>query len=207
MPFYQASSQAVTDLTRVVSEQLDSLPETAIVVIDGRSGAGKSTLAEGLAERLDATLVEGDDFYAGGTLAQWQAMTPAQRAEHCFDWRRLRSVLQSLRTGMPAVYQPFDWAAFDGSLVDEPVVLVPQDIVVVDGVYSGRPELADLVDFAIMVEVPEQRRLSQLAEREGSFDGPWNDMWSSGEDHYFDAVVTPDRFDLVIDPNEDEGTG
>lgn len=68
-----------------------------IVAIDGRSGVGKSTIARALAERLDACVIEGDDFYAGGV--DLRTDSPASRAVACIDWVRQRAVLESLLSG------------------------------------------------------------------------------------------------------------
>ncbi len=87
-------------------------PSPLVLAIDGRSGVGKSTLAEWLAEELSASLIEGDDFYAGGT--EILGDPPASRAARCIDWQTQRRVLSALREGKTASYQAFDWDAFDG---------------------------------------------------------------------------------------------
>lgn len=61
-----------------------------LVAFDGRSGSGKSTLARQVAALVESAAIEGDDFYAGGSDADWAARTPEDRAERCIDWRRLR---------------------------------------------------------------------------------------------------------------------
>jgi cytidylate kinase len=54
-----------------------------LVAIDGGSGAGKSTLALEVGRRIGAAVIDGDDFYAGGTAAEWDAMSPGGKASHC----------------------------------------------------------------------------------------------------------------------------
>ncbi len=171
-----------------------------VVALDGRSGAGKSTLARAAANRLDdCAVIEGDEFYAGGSAEEWDAMTPADRAQHCIDWRRQRPVLEALRQGRPAAYFGFDWEQFDGSLNTGQTICGPADVVILDGAYSARPELADLVDLRVLLDVPYAVRRPRLVAREGlDWHEEWFVRWSSAEDHYFDHIVPATGFDLVI---------
>jgi gluconokinase len=52
-----------------------SSPKTAIVVM-GVAGCGKSTVAQGLAERLDWSMVEGDDLHSAENKAKMSAGMP-----------------------------------------------------------------------------------------------------------------------------------
>ena len=67
---------------------------------------------------------------------------------------------------------------------------------VLEGVYAARPELADLIDLAVLVEAdPAVRR----ARRAGSARRPgWTRFWDRGEDYYFRVVRPPDGFDLRV---------
>ncbi|MCA1197305.1 (d)CMP kinase [Sphingomonas sp. R647] len=77
------------------------------VAIDGRSGAGKSTFAAALAAASGATIIEGDDFYAGGIEVRDDAVE--QRADACIDRQKLFGVLRQLNSGLAATYRPFDF--------------------------------------------------------------------------------------------------
>lgn len=182
------------------------------VGIDGRSGVGKSTLTTAvtrhLAETLDhdgrATVIEGDDFYAGGRAAAWDRRTPADNAARVIDWRRQRDVIETLRRSGVARWRPFDWNAedWDGDLV--PLATVPTvaraaPVVILEGAYSCRPELHDLLDLRVLVEVADDVRRRQLLEREGdAYQADWEARWATAEDHYFGTVMPPEHFDLVV---------
>lgn len=178
-------------LARLASETERPL----VVAIDGRSGSGKSTLAKALAQKLDAAVIEGDDFYAGGTMLR--ADSPAARAAACIDWRQQRTVLQALRAGQKAQWYHFDWDAFDGSLCAAATRLAPRAVIILEGTYAARPELVDLVDLRVLVSVPDDERLTRLMAREGSI-GPWERQWHEAEEHYFAAVMPPDGFDVIF---------
>ena len=171
-----------------------------IVAIDGRSGSGKSTLARALAERLGALRIEGDDFYIGGIdLAD---VSDEHLARTCIDWQAQRRVLESLKQGRAASFYPFDWTAFDGSKRAEPVLLMPQPCILLDGVYSARPELRDLVDYTVLLEVDDATRQARVLQREGRI-SDWAQHWWRGERWYFDHQAHPEAFDCVLDNSQD----
>lgn len=89
-----------------------------LVALDGRSGAGKSTLARALSDTLNGAVIEGDDFYAGGT--GLRSDSAGARASACIDWSRQRQVLEDLAAGRLAQWRSFDGEAFDGRLRDAP---------------------------------------------------------------------------------------
>lgn len=167
-----------------------------IVAIDGRSGTGKSTLAQGLAQRLPAVVIEGDDFYAGGTGILGDP--PQARAARCIDWQAQRWVLSALRQGHSARYHAFDWDAFDGSTCADATTIHPAQIILLEGVYAARPELRDLLDLCILVRVPDVLRQARLTAREGAL-GPWEQQWHEAEAWYFAHAAPVAAFDLVLD--------
>lgn len=171
-----------------------------VVALDGRSGAGKSTLARAVAEALEASIVDGDDFYAGGSGETWDAMTAEQKAAHVIDWGRQRPVLEALRRGEGAAYHPYDWDD-DGNDGWAPhlVTVEPAPVVILDGAYSARPELADLLDLRVLLCIDDDVRRAQLLARQGEhYRREWEARWSEAELHYFGAVMPPDAFDLVL---------
>lgn len=168
------------------------------VALDGRSGVGKSTLARQLADALAATLVDGDTFYAGGTTVRTDS--PEERARDCIDWRRQRAVLEALRDAGSASYRSFDWEAFDGRLESEATVvtLEPSSVVIVEGVYSARPELADLFDLRVLLRVPDDVRLARLVAREQGLTA-WELQWHEAEAWYFAHAAPPAGFDVIVE--------
>jgi uridine kinase len=159
-----------------------------------------------LAEQLNATLIQGDDFYAANiTDAEWQALSPQARAESAIDWRRLRTeALEPLCAGKPARWHPFDFAAgirSDGTyaMSQDVVERQPASVIVLDGAYSTRPELADLIGLSILVDTPLAVRHARLAAREDAeFLAAWHARWDVAEEYYFTFVRPRTAFDLVV---------
>jgi uridine kinase len=153
---------------------------------------------------ITVTVIEGDDFYAGGTAECWDRWSPAEKAAHVIDWRRQHRVLDDLRLRGNASWHPFDWDAPDWDsdrvpLRPTPTSMTSADIVILEGAYSARPELHDVLDVRILLDTPPEQRRRQLLEREGDQDWPdWEARWSAAEDHYFGVVMPPHRFDHVL---------
>jgi para-aminobenzoate synthetase len=180
-----------------------------VVAIDGRSGAGKSTVARILAEALEAACIPCDDFFAADvSAAGWDARTPAERAADALDWRRLRrEVLEPLRAGRVARWAAFDFVAgarSDGSYGMRTIQTeqAPRPVVLLDGAYSSRPELADLLDCTILVEAPAPVRRARLAAREQpDFLAAWDARWGAAEEYYFTRIRPPADFEIVLRPD------
>ncbi len=189
-------------LARELGDRLEERPDRPLVVaLDGRSGSGKSTLAAALAVRINAVVIPGDDFYAGGTPAEWDRRNAAEKAMKCMDWRCQRAVLAAIRRGEPARWRSFDWDAFDGRLAEDMESHPVASLVILEGVYSARPELADLIDVRVLLDTPPALRRQQLLDREGDrYRADWEGRWSQAEDHYFNTVVPPESFDLILVP-------
>lgn len=174
--------------------------------IDGRSGASKSTLAAAVAaQRSDTAVIEGDQFYSGGSAARWDQRSVAERAATVIDWKRQRVVLQELRQCGSASWPSFDWEAPDWDsdtvpLTAEHFTCTVGGVVILEGAYSCRPELEDLLDARVLLAPPRAVRREQLLRREGEdYRSDWERRWSAAEDHYFDQIMPEARFDLVLD--------
>jgi uridine kinase len=199
---HHALSLIMARLQRLTAESTAPL----VIAFDGGSGAGKSTLAVMLAEQLNATLIQSDDFYAANISdAEWEALSPQALAESAIDWRRLRTeALEPLRAGKPARWHPFDFVAGvrpDGTYAMSQNVeeRQPAAVIVLDGAYSTRPELADLIDLSILVDVPLAVRHERLAAREDAeFLAAWHARWDVAEEYYFTVVRPKTAFDLVV---------
>jgi len=176
------------------------LDRPCVIAIDGPSGAGKSTLAAALTLSMTATVIESDDFYSahlpGLDELALEEMSDADAAACIIDWRRLREeVLLPLSQRRAARYAPFDWDVYDGSS-GPPKTVAVADVVIVDGVYSARPELADLVDVRVLLEVPPEVRSRRLSERRDAAD--LVHFWDRAEQYYFAEISPPLRFDLRL---------
>jgi uridine kinase len=151
-----------------------------IVAIDGMSAAGKSTLAAEIKERRDVAIVHGDDFYRVMDDTARFELSPQAGYEQYFDWQRLLSeALSALRQNRTASFRRYDWTS--GQL-GERVNVGPSPVVVVEGVYTMRPELSSMFDMTVWLDTSDELR----AERRSRRDDPpeWVDRWDRAERYY-----------------------
>lgn len=196
----------IGELLIEIARRRAGIARPLVVGIDGRSGVGKSTVASTVAQATGAAVIPCDDFFAASIPASgWDSRTPADRATDALEWRRLRTeAVEPLREGLPARWLPFDFTAGvrpDGSyaLRSEFTECAPKPVVILVGAYSTRPELADLIDLAVLVEAPSAARLARLEAREDpDFLRQWRARWEPAEEHYFTMVRPASAFDLVL---------
>ncbi|MEP7356158.1 MAG: hypothetical protein ABI847_02835 [Anaerolineales bacterium] len=201
-----ALQRAAATLLAETRRRLANRSTPLLVALDGASGAGKSSLALSVAAELNTALIPSDDFFAAEiTDADWHARTPAARAADAIDWRRLRAeVLLPLLAGQPARWHAFDFAAGlrpDGTypLQTAWTVREPAPLILLDGADSTRPELLDLLNLSVLVDVPLAVRHQRLAAREpADFLAAWHARWDPAEAYYFAHVRPRDVFDLVV---------
>lgn len=216
MTMSPGESESVVTLARpvvaLISADLADRSEPLFVALDGRSGSGKSTVAAAVAELLGAdeagdtvvTVIEGDQFYAGGSAATWDGRSPDEKVAGVIDWRRQRQVLEALRAKGTASWSEFDWDSDDwdsdrAPLAPGPVGCEATQVVILEGAYSARPELADLFDRRVLLDVPAEVRRVRLLRREGDDHLPeWDERWSEAEDRYFGQILRAEDVDLVI---------
>ncbi len=203
------SSAAVSSILDLAAERRKGVGRPVVIAIDGPSCSGKSILATAVALRSGASVLEGDDFYRHTlpslSAAQRAAMSDAAVVDAVIDWQRLLAeALLPLRAGQPAVFQPYDWDADDGRLAP-PKTIPAADLVIVEGVYAARPELADLTDLAVYLGVDPQVRAQRYVGRED--DPDWQRFWERGEAHYFSVVRPPAGFDIQLDDQDLRNAG
>ena len=197
---------AFVRLITEIRTRLMSAARPVVVAIDGRSGTGKSTLAAYFAAQFPAVVVPCDDFFAANIPAQgWAERSPAARAADCIDWRRLRlEAIEPLRAGLPGRWHAFDFArgpATDGTYArsETMTVCAPHRVLLLDGTYAARPELADVVDVAVLVEAAPEVRADRLRAREAAeFLAEWHARWDAAETHYFTTIRPREKFQFVL---------
>ena len=197
--------EAMTTIVSAVRLRMLNGKKPVLVVIDGGSGAGKSTLAVLLSQALGAALVQSDDFYSAHIpTVEWAKRTPAEKARDCVDWQRLRTeAIEPLLARTLARWHAFDFENLrpDGTYPPriDFVECQPADVIILDGAYSSRRELADLIDLSVLVDVPIVVRHARLAAREaGDFLDSWHTRWDKSESYYFTHLRPPSSFDVII---------
>lgn len=178
-----------------------------VVALDGGSGAGKSTLASQLNSEIDPALIPLDDFFSANIPDhKWDEFTVEEKLKNVIDWERVRNeVIKPLLNGQSAIWHAFDFqsglqADSTYKMENEPKIVQPASVILIEGAYSTSPELADLVDMAILIDVPIEERHARIAKREDpDFLAVWHQRWDDVEKYYFEQVRLKDSFHIVIE--------
>jgi uridine kinase len=155
----------------------------------GRAG-GRGALGHGAPRRARLGAV------SPGASSPEGVSSPAEQGLRAYyDWRRLRAeALEPLRAGRGATFRRFDWERGHG--LGGSVLVTPEPLIVLEGVFSSSPELSDLVDRSVYVDTPEPERLRRL--RAQVTPEEWDDEWLKAEHAYFDLIRPPSTFDLIV---------
>jgi hypothetical protein len=157
-----------------------------LVAVDGRSGSGKSTLAVPLAARLEAPLIEIDDFVSWSDFSGW--------------WPRFEDqVLAPLLAGQDALYQRRDWVNDEfGSGLSAWRTVSWSPVVVIEGVTSTRAAVSDRLTCRVWVDAPADVRLGRGLARDGQTHRVLWERWMREETVFFEQDHTPERADYVV---------
>jgi uridine kinase len=168
--------------------------EPTIIGVDGPAGAGKSSLCVALVS-IDPsiTIVPMDDFFLPPGLRR----APASEVGRQIDWRRvLDQVVIPLTRQGAGHYQRFDWQSYT---LKEWHDVPAGGIVLLDGVYSTREELAPFLAQRMWIHVPGDFGLERGIERDGEVSRAWwMADWVEDEDRYILAHRPEDLADIVI---------
>ena len=181
-----------------------------IIIVTGRPAAGKSTLASMLEQEVDSVVVQSDDFFSAHIPDwEWDVRSVPERARDVLDWPRLRTdALEPLLASKTARWHPFDFAA--GLRSDGPYAMSKHfvekqaaPVIILEGAYSSSPEISDLLDLAVLIDVPIFERHQRLDQREEDkqFLQRWHSLWDEVEEYYFTKVMPKSSFDLVVSGN------
>lgn len=185
-----------------------------IVAVDGLDGAGKTVFADGLAEVFaetgDAVFRAGIDGFHRPRIERYARgrRSPEGFYLDSYDYPTFRRVLiDPFRDGaQTAAATGFQLAAFD-VVRDAPVesqwVTAPLDaVLVVDGIFLNRPQLRDLWDWSIWLDVPFEMAFARMALRDGSDpdpDAPANARYRQGQELYLDEARPREAASVIVD--------
>ena len=109
----------------------------------------------------DAAVVGLDGFYRPLAAEERAALGPKESYDRYLDWERLlRDVLVPLSRHSRARYRRYDWVT---NALAEWHEIEPRGVVIVEGVYSTRPELRPYFSVMVYVDAPRKVRLATPA--------------------------------------------
>ncbi|AAU17750.1 AAA family ATPase [Bacillus cereus] len=176
-----------------------------IIGIDGCGGAGKSTLANKIKSNFSTvTIVHMDDFYLPSAKIVKEHPTNKSIGAD-FDWKRLlQEVLDPISNGIEGCYKRYDW---ETDSLAESHTISANGIVIIEGVYATRQELAGMYDLKIWVNCPRETRIKRGIARDGEAAREmWENNWMVAEDMYVEIHKPHEFADFIIDGTNNEIT-
>jgi uridine kinase len=188
-----------------------------VIAVDGLDGAGKTVFADGLAEVFaeagDAVFRAGIDGFHRPRAERYERgrRSPEGFYRDSYDYATFRRVLlDPFRDGaQTAGTTGFQLSAFDearDSPVESQWVTAPRDaVLVVDGIFLHRPELRDLWDWSIWLDVPFAMTYARMALRDGCDpdpDAPANARYRQGQQLYLDEARPREAASIVVDNSD-----
>lgn len=180
-----------------------------VVAVDGVDGAGKTTFADALGVVLAASgrrVVRAsiDGFHHPLSHRRAQGRTPEAVWSRHFDYEALRrELLAPWRAGTGRTYRTAVHDVVTDTTLDLPPQPVPDDgVLVVDGLFCQRAELAGCWDLVIFLDVPFDVSVARMAARDGTpahSDHPQQRRYVDAQRHYLRTCRPRERADLVVD--------
>jgi uridine kinase len=205
-----------------IAESIESraVPHPLRVAVDGRTASGKTTLADEIATVLrlrgrQVIRTSVDGFHSPRAERYRRGRhSPEGYLDDARDWRAIRHLLlDPLGTGGDRWYRTatFDLDR-DQPIAQSAVRAEPSAVVIVDGTFLQRDELAEAWDFGVFVEVSESVAVSRGAARDASHLGGIVAAREMHERRYqpafavYDARCRPrERAHLVIGSDDPAG--
>jgi uridine kinase len=181
-----------------------------LVAVDGGDASGKTVLADELAGELAA---EGtrrpvraslDDFHHPRAHRHALGRTGLTVWERGFDYAAVRrELLDPWRRGRGTAYRTRWHDLSTDRHVDAPPHRVPEGgVLVVDGVFAQRPELAASWDLVVYLHVPDEVRVARMAARDGLVSDPRDPgqrRYLEAQRIYHETCAPMASADLVVD--------
>lgn len=176
-----------------------------IVGIDGVDGSGKTMLADALAALMPSVVrVSIDGFHHVRERRYRRGRTsPEGFWLDSYDYSRFREdVVDPFRRGR-GTYLPAGHDVDSDQLLSGPRHQVPRgSVLLVDGIFLHRPELRDLWDLSVFLDVPFDESVRRMSVRDGLPADPSaaeNARYVGGQKLYLTACAPAERATILVD--------
>ena len=211
----QTSARSAPDTITLV-DHLDALVHSTplldhptLMAVDGVDGSGKTTFAAKLADRYAqqgrvAHVVHMDDFLNPRAIRYRLGRDSAEGFfQDTYDLATFAAnVIELLRRpgGPSMVCRAFDYRA-DRPIVEDPIQVSTDAVVIVEGMFLHRDELLGTWDMSVFLDVPFAISVRRLAERDGTSpnpDDPSVRRYVEGQRIYLSACTPHQRATHVV---------
>ncbi len=162
-----------------------------IIGIDGPAAAGKSTLAYRLQEEFDAAVFHMDDYFLTDNLRTTERLnTPGGNV----DYERMHKEIFLHLSEDKIIYNRYNCHTKHFEEEEETL----GNVIVIEGVYSLRPELKQYYDISVFIDISSEEQLSRLKTRNACLVQRFEDEWLPMENKYFDVFNVKELADYLL---------
>ena len=183
----------LTPLFELIDKKLED--GRVILAIDGRSAGGKTTLGTILKNKYNCTVLHTDDFF----------LQPHQRTDERLSEtggnldreRFLEEVLLPLSRNETFNYRRFDCSAFT---FEEPVIITPGKLTVIEGAYSMHPDLAPFYTASAFIDVSPEMQKERIIKRNPPHSANlFFTKWIPMENRFIEEMQINQKCDIIIE--------
>ena len=180
------------------------------VAVDGPDGSGKTTFADELAAAVrdhgrPAARISLDDFHHVRAIRYRQGRESAEGFwQDSYNYERFRrDVLEPFAPAGSGRYRPAAHDLKTDKMLDpEPCTAAPGTVLIVDGLFLHRDEIATAWDLSVFLEVPFGTTAKRMADRDGTDPDPEHPTmrrYVEAQRLYFRRCSPQQRADILID--------
>lgn len=178
-----------------IDELLKKDDKLLTIAIDGRCGSGKSHLAELLARSYECNVFHMDDFFLPFEMRTKERL--GQPGGNVHYERFKEEVLTPLRDNQTVIYRPYICGQWR---FDKPKKTGSKKLNIIEGSYCLHPQLRELYDLSIFMEVEHEEQLKRILKRNGKEKlQDFIEKWIPLENLYFSSFNIKDMCDIIID--------
>ncbi len=181
-------------ITSIKLEKLLQSDKNLLIAIDGPSGSGKTTLVQELARKYDITVIHMDDYFLPEEKKTEERLkTPGGNV----DLERIKTeVFEHLEDDKIPSHH---FNCKTQTLETRPELPRHQKVII-EGVYSCHPDLADYYDYKIVLHVSRETQLQRIESRSPShIYHRFINEWIPLEDRYFNAFSIFENADIILE--------
>ena len=168
---------------------LNNIKGKKIIAIEGKCAAGKTTVSKMIETLIGATIINVDDFFLP---IERKTESRMNEIGGNIDYERIYKILSEFKTGSLNSFHRFNCS----TQLYEEVMFIPNDIIILEGVYSYHPSFRHLIDHLIYIDIDEITQLERLRKR-SNYDRFINE-WIPLENKYFDLENIKYLADIIV---------
>lgn len=177
-----------------IKETLESKP-CAVIAVDGMCASGKTTLAGHLSEEFGFEAIHMDDFFLPFDMRTAERLS--QPGGNVHYERFTDEVIIPLKENKDFEYSVFDCSSGKYGKKRKIHHCRP---VIIEGAYSLHPQIPDIYDLKIFLQISSEAQLERIKMRNGDQAlEVFKEKWIPFENNYFDTFGIREKCDIITE--------